>query len=55
MNSKAKEEASKEASLLAKLDNRYIVKYYDAFISKNKLHIVMEYCEQGDLYGYLRR
>ncbi len=53
MNPKAKEEATKEATLLAKLDNRYIVKYYDAFVAKNKLNIVMEYCEQGDLNGHL--
>jgi serine/threonine protein kinase len=45
MNSKAKEEAAKEASLLAKLDNRYIVKYYESFVSKAKLNIIMEYCE----------
>jgi serine/threonine protein kinase len=52
---KEKEEAAREACLLARLDNRYIVKYYEAFESRNTLNIVMEFCDQGDLYGYLRR
>ena len=32
-----------------KLDNTFIVKFYDSFQARNKLNIVMEFCENGDL------
>jgi NIMA (never in mitosis gene a)-related kinase len=31
------------------------VKYYDSFLEKNILNIVMEFCEGGDLASYLRQ
>jgi NIMA (never in mitosis gene a)-related kinase len=43
-----------EVNILSKLDNQYIVKYFDSFIDKNILCIIMEYCENGDLYKYLK-
>ncbi len=49
MSSKTKQEALNEATILSKLDNPYVVKYYDSFIDKTILCIVMEYCENGDL------
>ena len=32
-----------------KLDNEHIVRFYDSFQARNKLHILMELCENGDL------
>ncbi len=50
-----KAEAINEVHILNKLNNEYIVKYYDSFIDKNILNIVMEYCEGGDLNNYLKK
>ena len=38
-----------------KLNNAYVVHFYDSFQQRNKLNIVMEYCENGDLGQYLKR
>ena len=38
-----------------KLENDHIVHFYDSFQARNKLNIVMEYCENGDLGLYLKR
>jgi len=32
----------------------FIVKYFDSFLEKNKLNIVMEYCSGGDLESFLK-
>ena len=55
MNSAQRKEAAHEATILSKLDNQYIVKYYDSFLEKNQMNIIMEYCENGDLGIYLKR
>ena len=45
----------KEAKILSKLDNEYIVKYYDSFIDSDfNLNIIMEYCDNGDLNTYIQ-
>ena len=54
LNSKHRNDAINEVTILSKLDNPYIVKYYDSFIEKNQLNIVMEYCEAGDLTTHMR-
>ncbi|CAD8081737.1 unnamed protein product [Paramecium sonneborni] len=54
MNQRMKNEALNEASILAKLDSSYIVKYYESFIDKQLLCIVMEFCEGGDLHKLLK-
>ncbi|CAD8161368.1 unnamed protein product [Paramecium pentaurelia] len=54
MNDRMKNEALNEASILAKLDSSYIVKYYESFIDKQLLCIVMEFCEGGDLHKLLK-
>jgi len=46
--------ALNEVKILSALENPYIVKYYDSFIEKNYLNIVMEYCDGGDLAGYIK-
>ncbi len=38
-----------EAEMLSKIDNEYIVKYYDSFQDKEYFYIIMEYCDGIDL------
>jgi NIMA (never in mitosis gene a)-related kinase len=38
-----------EVTLLRDLDHVNIVKYHDSFVEDEMLHIVMGYCERGDL------
>lgn len=49
MGRQQKQEALREALLMNKLDNEYIVHFYDSFQARNKLNIVMEICENKDL------
>ncbi len=54
MNRSQKEEALNEAKILQALKSPYIVGYHDSFIENEKLCIVMEYCENGDLAQLLK-
>lgn len=43
---------------MMKVYHRNIVKYVDSFIAGsggNKLYLIMEYCDKGDLQEYLKR
>ena len=42
-----------EANLLASLNNKFVVKYYESFQIDQNIYIVMEYCEGGDLCTYI--
>ncbi len=42
-----------ERDSLVNLSHPFLVKFYYAFQSKNKLFLVHEYCENGDLEHYL--
>ena len=42
-------EAQQEAILMSKVHHRYIVRYIESFVDKNKLYLIMDYCEKGDL------
>uniref|UniRef100_A0A8C8SGM5 non-specific serine/threonine protein kinase n=1 Tax=Pelusios castaneus TaxID=367368 RepID=A0A8C8SGM5_9SAUR len=46
---KEKEASQKEVILLAKMKHPNIVTFYNSLQEKNKLYIVMEYCDGGDL------
>lgn len=48
-------EVKNEATLLSKMNHENIVKYYDSFVENNNWFIVMEYCNGGDLYNYLKK
>ena len=49
-------EALGEIDVMARMDSPFIVKYYDSFIqNNNKVNIVMEHCEHGDLHQLLRK
>ena len=51
---RGQEAAVNEVRILASLDHPYVVKYYDSFLEKKTLHIVMEYCDKGDLSSLIR-
>jgi serine/threonine protein kinase len=44
-----------EVHLLASLDSPLITKYYDSFIDKGQLNLVMELCDRGDLQRLIRK
>jgi len=43
------EEVQMEATILSKLNSKYVVQYLESFEEKNFLNIIMEYCDGGDL------
>ena len=50
------EMAKKEAEVLKRLDDEFIVRYLDIFLNaKRQFCIVMEYCEHGTLEDYLKK
>lgn len=54
MRSKMKGIALNEVKILSSLENPYVVKYYDSFLERDVLNIIMEYCEGGDLSQYIK-
>lgn len=50
-----KKQAEVEASILKGIRSPYIVRYYESFVEKNNLNIIMEFCSGGDLEKYLKR
>jgi NIMA (never in mitosis gene a)-related kinase len=54
MDRRGQQESINEVKILASLDSPYIVKYYDSFLENKTLHIVMEYCDKGDLSQSIR-
>ena len=55
MPKKEREAAVKEAKVLKKFHHPNIVQYVDQFIDNNTLCIVMEFAEDGDLHGRLKK
>ena len=39
---------------MAKIRHKNVCRHKEMFVDKNKLYIVMEYCEKGDLSDYLK-
>lgn len=54
-NEKSKARALSEASILKQCSCPHIVEYIDAFIEMNQLHLVIQYCQGGDLKSFLSR
>jgi len=54
MTNAQRQESAKEAMLMGRLQNPYIVLMYDSFTSDKKINIVMELCENGDLGLHLK-
>ncbi|XP_040122930.1 serine/threonine-protein kinase Nek5 isoform X3 [Oryx dammah] len=55
MPSQEKEASKKEVILLAKMKHPNIVTFFNSFQENNRLFIVMEYCDGGDLMKRIRR
>lgn len=57
MSQKEKQQLVNEVNILRELSHPCIVKYYDRVIDKSqeKISIIMEYCEGGDLAQIIRR
>ncbi|CAG9334660.1 unnamed protein product [Blepharisma stoltei] len=54
LDRKGQQESINEVRILASLDNPYIVKYVDSFIEEKTMHIIMEFCDKGDLGQHLK-
>lgn len=52
-NAQQRAAAEVEVKVLSSLKHPYIVKYWESFTSREKLCIVMDYCEGGDLWQYI--
>jgi len=48
-------EALEEINILGRVDSPYIVKYFDSFVDDQKINIIMEFCDHGDLHTYLAK
>lgn len=48
-----REQAKKEADLLANLRHEHILQYVESFEEEDSLFIVTEFCDRGDLEMYL--
>ena len=50
------ETALSEKQLMSKVSHRNVCKYVDSFVDQgNKLYLIMEYADKGDLKQYLQR
>jgi serine/threonine protein kinase len=55
MTKKEREDAVREARLLKKMDHPNIIKFQEVFMTKrNRLCIVMDYADGGDLHGWIK-
>lgn len=54
MDRKGQQDSINEVKILASLDNPYVVKYVDSFIEEKTIHIIMEFCESGDLSQHMK-
>ncbi len=46
-------QAMEEIPMLGSLSSPFVVGYIDSFISDEKVNIIMEFCEGGDLQGLI--
>ena len=49
MNPDEMDSAVFEAKILSLVNSKYVCKYYDSFMDKESINIVMEFCPEGDL------
>ena len=54
LSNKEKDEVNQEAEILRKINSDFVVKYYTSFKEKDKINIVMEYCDGGDLNDFIK-
>ncbi|KAE8896433.1 hypothetical protein PF005_g14695 [Phytophthora fragariae] len=54
LSAKEKDQSFREVELLAKLKHPNVVEYKENFVADNVLHIVMAYCDGGDLAAKIK-
>ena len=52
---KEQQSAINEVTILSQLQSPFVVHYFDSFISGESLHLVMEFCNKGDLQGLIKK
>lgn len=45
----------REIELMKDLDNKNVLKLYDIITENNYIYMILEYCENGDLYNFLKK
>lgn len=50
LSDKEKQNAINEVRIIASIHSPYIISYKEAFVTDNSLCIVMEFCDNGDLF-----
>lgn len=45
----------REIKLMKNLDNKNVLKLYDIISEKSYIYMILEYCENGDLYKFLKK
>jgi NIMA (never in mitosis gene a)-related kinase len=55
LSHKEQQNAINEVTILSQLESPFVVRYFDSFISGESLHLVMEYCNKGDVDGLLKK
>ena len=49
------EKSKNEANILKNINHENIVKYYDSFEKNNSFYIIMEYCDNSDLWDFIKK
>ena len=52
---KEQQSAINEVTILSQIESPFVVHYFDSFIAGESLHLVMEYCNKGDLQGLIKK
>lgn len=55
LSAKVSENLLKEISILSTIDHPNIIRLFEAIETEERLYLVLEYCDGGDLADYLRR
>lgn len=55
LNDKDTRKMMNETKFLNEINSNFIVGYIDTYIEGTNVNIVMEYCQNGDLFTYMER
>jgi len=55
MGERGRTDAEGEVKVLSKLKHPYIVRYWESFVHEDKLCIIMDYCDGGNLFRYIEK
>jgi NIMA (never in mitosis gene a)-related kinase len=55
MGQRDRANAEGEVKVLSKLKHPYIVRYWESFVHEDKLCIIMDYCDGGNLFRYIEK